>query len=226
VFWNGDVLGIDGDKPVVYYYLSHAFLKGEPVLQINYVFWYLERAGPNPPKIEHGKIDGLHIRISLNRKGEPYMLDAQNSCGCYHFFVPNEATLERVTAKKFQLDAWVTQMLPQVPSGERLGVRVMSGWHQVQRFIPTKVSADAVAYDLVPYDVLESLPRDDGTHASMFDDQGVGKGATRPKEEVMFFSVGLPAVGAMRQRGNHATALVGREYFDAPQLFERNFVFK
>ena len=38
--WKADALTVDGDKPAVYYYLSHARVKGEPVLQINYAFWY------------------------------------------------------------------------------------------------------------------------------------------------------------------------------------------
>ncbi len=28
---------VDPEKPTVYYYISHAFLKGKPILQVNYV---------------------------------------------------------------------------------------------------------------------------------------------------------------------------------------------
>ena len=40
------------------------------------------------------------------------------------------------------------------------------------------------------------------------------------------FSMGIPSVGSMRQRGNHPIALRGRVHFDDPYLFEQNFVFK
>ncbi len=56
----------------------------------------------------------------------------------------------------------VPQWLPRVASGERLGLRVNSGWHQVQRLIPAREATDPVPYELVPYDVLENLPNEDG----------------------------------------------------------------
>jgi len=49
---------IDPKKPSIYYYISYAFLKGDPILQINYVAWYSARAGKKPPKIEIGHLDG------------------------------------------------------------------------------------------------------------------------------------------------------------------------
>jgi hypothetical protein len=33
-------------------------------------------------------------------------------------------------------------------------------------------------------------------------------------------------VGSMRQRGHHAISLVGRDHFDDPELFEKNFIFR
>jgi hypothetical protein len=35
--------------------------------------------------------------------------------------------------------------------------------------------------------------------------------------------MGIPSPGAMRQWGHHATAFVGRRYFDDPHLFEKTF---
>ena len=69
ITWKGDELTVDGDKPAVYYYLSHARVKGEPVLQINYVFWYPARAGDRAPSIEHGRLDGLTLAPVLRTRG-------------------------------------------------------------------------------------------------------------------------------------------------------------
>lgn len=224
--WHGDRLEVSTNQPAVYYYLTHALLKGEPVVQINYAFWYPERRGEKAPRIEWGMIDGLTIRVSLDTTGKPFIVDIMNNCGCYHFYVPDEEALERIASKRFALDPFVPQYLPKFSPGERLGVRVVTGWHQVERLFSVPRTPQDTPYELLPYDQLEALPRENGRYESMFDRHGIGKGATRPKEEVLFFSMGIPWVGAMRQRGNHAVLLVGRAYFDDPLLFEKNFYFK
>jgi len=42
VAWDVGQLIIKSEKPSVYYYVSHAFLKGELIFQIVYVIWYIE----------------------------------------------------------------------------------------------------------------------------------------------------------------------------------------
>jgi hypothetical protein len=226
VVWQGDRLEVATARPAVYHYLSYALFKGEPVVQINYAFWYPERRGEKAPRIEWGRIDGLTIRVSLDPRGTPFMVDIMNSCGCYHFYVPAEEHLDRVASKRFALDPFVPQYLPPLRPDDRLGVRVVTGWHQVERVIRVPEGESVTPYELLPYDQLEGIPRADSRWESMFDHRGIGKGATRPKEEVLFFSMGIPWVGAMRQRGNHPVLLVGRAYFDDPLLFDKNFAFK
>lgn len=226
VVWDGDRLRIDGERPTVYYYMSHALLKGKPILQINYVIWYSKRAGERTPSIERGDADGMTARISLDAHGNPFMVDIMNNCGCYHLFSPIKERLDRLVSKDFRLDAFVPQWLPESTPGKRLGIRVNSGWHQVERLLAAQVPSDSIRYDLVPYDVLEALPREGGPSESMFDEKGIAKGSERSKEEILFFPMGIPSVGSMRQRGHHPIALTGRVHFDEPRLFERYFVFK
>jgi len=45
-------------------------------------------------------------------------------------------------------------------------------------------------------------------------------------EPYIFFSMGIPKIGYMRQRGHHAIKMVGREHFTNPYLFDRNFTFR
>jgi len=39
-------------------------------------------------------------------------------------------------------------------------------------------------------------------------------------ERFIFFSMGIPKIGSMRQRGHHAIELIGRAQFDDPDLFD------
>jgi len=226
ISWEKDRLAIDGQKPVVYCYTSHGFLKGETILQINYVIWYPERAGKRSPWIERGHLDGMTVRVSLDSRGRPFMVDVTNNCGCYHFFVPQKARLDRVISKTLGLDPFVPQWLPEFGPGKRLGIRVNSGYHQVERMLASDIPVNSIPYELVPYEVLGALPRDGDRTESMFDEDGIAKGSKRWKEDILFFSMGVPSVGSMRQRGNHPLVLVGRAHFDDPSLFEKNFVFK
>jgi hypothetical protein len=225
IVWKGDRVDIDPEKPTVYYYISHAFLKGEPILQINYVIWYSERAGERSPSIELGHLDGLTARVSLDAQGKVFMVDVVNDCGCYHFFAPDREQVDRILSRLLRFDAFVGQWLPAIPSGERLGIRINSGWHQVQRLISVRYLSDSIPYALMPYDVLEALPHEDGRTESIFNAKGIVKGSARV-ERFILFSMGVPSIGSMRQRGHHAIELIGKDHFDNPDLFDQNFLFR
>lgn len=225
IVWKEGRLEIDSERPTVYYYVSHAFLRDEPILQINYVIWYSERAGERSPRIERGHIDGLTARISLDGQGRIFMVDVVNDCGCYHFFAPQRERVDRILSKPFQFSPLVPQWLPEIPPGESLGIRINSGWHQVQRLLSLREPSDRIPYALVPYDLMESLSNGEARRASIFDARGIVKGSERV-ERFIFFSMGIPSVGSMRQRSHHAIELIGRAHFDDPFLFDENFVSK
>ncbi len=226
VVWEDNRLGIDFQQPTVYCYLSHARLKGHPVLQLNYVFWYAARNGENSPAIERGRLDGLTVRISLDPKGLPFMVDIMNNCGCYHFFVPDRQRVLGVISIDQQIDAFVPRWLPELFPAKRLVIRVISGWHQVNHLGTDEgLIAASLPYRLTPYDQLEMLPRPGGGSESIFSPRGIAKGSERI-EPLLLFSMGIPDIGAMRQRGHHAVKLLGRSHFDDPDLFEDNFEIK
>ena len=223
--WKGDCPDVDQSKPTVYYYFSNAFLKGQPILQINYVIWYSERAGQRAPSIERGHLDGLTLRVSLNEEGKPFMVDVVNDCGCYHFFAPEKQRVARMISKPLMFDPFVPEWLPDILRGQRLGVRLNSGWHQVQRLIAATDFPESIPYELMPYDVLEALPREEGRTEGIFNSKGIAKCSERI-ERFILFSMGIPRIGSMRQRGHHAIELIGRAQFDDPTLFDESFVFK
>jgi hypothetical protein len=223
--WKGNWPEVIPEEPTVYYYLSHALLKGEPVLQINYVLWYSERAGERSPRIERGHIDGLTVRITLDGLGKPFMVDVINNCGCYHLFAPDKERTDGIVSKAFQLDPFVPQSLPGISPGRSLGIRINSGWHQVQRLVAVEKTESSIPYQLLPYDLLEALPHEDGRTESIFDDKGIVKDSKRV-ERFILFSMGIPSIGSMRQRGHHAIELIGRVHFDDPRLFEKSFLWR
>lgn len=226
VSWSERGLDVQTNQPTVYTYLSHAFWRAEPVIQLNYVFWYPGRLGPNAPWLERGKLDGLTVRISLNHAGEAVMAEFMNNCGCYHFFVPRRETIERIRPQPWALDPFVPRFLPDLFPEKRLNLRVVSGWHQVDHIRAGRYpAAKSRTYQLVPYERLETLPRFDGSHASMFSPRGIAKTGYRI-EPVFFFPMGIHDVGIMRQRGHHAIKFAGRAHFDDPHLFDRNFEFR
>lgn len=225
VVWKGNYLDIDPERPTVYYYFSHAFLKEKPILQINYVIWYSDRTGETPPWIEKGRMDGITYRVSLDLQGKVFMADVISNCGCYHLFAPVKERVERVVSKPFKPDPFVPQWLPTIHSGNRLGIRVNSGWHRVERLLAVPEPLDPILYKLAPYDDLKALPNERGRTESIFDSKGIVKGSERA-ERFILFSMGIPKIGSMREQGHHAIGLIRRTHFDDPHLFDQYFDFK
>lgn len=225
VVWNGNKIGVSPDRPKLYFFFSHAFFKGEPILQINYTLWYPARNGPNAPRIEHGLLDGLTVRISLDPDGRPFMVDMMNNCGCYHFFIPRKDRVKRILPSPMAIDAFVPTWLPESFPEKRLSVRINSGWHQVNHVSAGVITEDLRSYELIPYDRLEALPQDEKGFESMFDAKGIAKNTGRI-EPLFLFPMGIPEVGSMRQRGHHAIKMIGRAHFDDPVLFDMHFIFE
>lgn len=56
----------------------------------------------------------------------------------------------------------------------------------------------------------------------MFNENGIVPGTERA-ERWLLWPMGIPNVGAMRQWGHHAIALLGRRHFDDPGLLDGLF---
>ena len=225
VIWRHNQVTVNSMNPTVYYYFSHARFQGSPILQINYVVWYSARNGPNSPWIERGPMDGITVRISLDPEGHPFMIDIMNNCGCYHFFVPDKSRVERILPTPLAIDAFVPRWMPASFPQNRLSLRANSGWHQVDNIDTINRPKNFLPYQLVLYDHLEMLPQENTSYESIFNARGIVKKTGRI-EPLIFFPMGVPDVGSMRQRGHHAIKLVGRAHFDDPDLFDDNFEFK
>lgn len=212
---------IDPERPLVYWYWDHLSRGAEPLLRLNYVTWYPRRTGGDTPWIERGDYDGLTVGVTLAADGRPLLVQTMNNCGCYHQFFPGDQ-LPPPRPFPFAPDPLVPQQLPEPGPGERLAVYITAGWHQVIRLAAQPAPPAAAGYDLADYSDLEQLPGPDGGRRSLFDSAGILPGSER-LEQLLFFSLGIPSVGSMRQRGHQPITLLGREHYDDPQLLERTF---
>lgn len=225
VIWSNNQVTINTDKPTVYYYVTHSFINNRPTIQLNYAIWYLARDGANAPWIEHGPLDGLTYRVTLDHDGQPIMADVMNSCGCYHLYFPNKEKLKKIVSFPLAFDPLVPAMLPKEFPEEKLSLRINSGWHQVQKIYTNQDPAETTPYQLLPYDILESLPKSKSVTESVFNDIGIMKNSTRI-EPLIFFPMGIYDIGYMRQRGHHATKMIGKAHFTDHDFLDTNFEFK
>jgi PIN domain nuclease of toxin-antitoxin system len=225
VEWRNNQVTVDPSEATVYYYLTRSFINQRPVFQVNYVFWYSERSGKKSPAYEKGPLDGITIRVSLNHNGEIVMVDAMNSCGCYHFYAPRKGMVKIKKPFSQSLYPFVVTWLPDNYPENHLMVRVNSGWHQIENLYAEKIPPGSATYKLESYDVLESLPRSGGRMESVFDSKGIMKNSWRI-EPYILFSMGIPRIGYMRQRSHHAIHIVGRTHFTDPDILDRYFVFR
>jgi hypothetical protein len=222
--WEGDRVSVNPEKPAVYYFAGHSLLRGIPLLQLNYVLWYSQRPKVHWIDIEAGRIHAMTIRLTLNRDGEPIMLDLIHNCGCYHFFYPSHKVFRKARTELLREDAFVPQWLPSYRPDQRIALRIGTKKHFAERvFYPEGKLPPSTRYKLVPYDRLESLPRDSGEKESVFTPEGILKGETQRPERFLLYPVGIKEIGSMRQRGHQATSLIGERYFDDPRLFEKFF---
>jgi hypothetical protein len=214
---------VDATDPVVYAQLAWTRYRGAVLLQLVYTLWFPERPPQGGFDMLAGKLDGITYRVTLAPDGEPLLYDAMHPCGCYHMFFPTPRA--RPIAPPDEQQEWMfsPQALPRVAEGERPVLRIATRTHYLERIRLERGADSVVRYALRGYDDLRSLQRTDGvSRASAFGPDGIIAGTERP-ERFLFWPMGIPSAGAMRQWGRHATAFVGRRHFDDADLLERRF---
>jgi hypothetical protein len=97
-------------------------------------------------------------------------------------------------------------------------------------FFPSPAARAKPQYAWRSYDSLRSLPTSASqalgkpTHRSVFGPDGFIAGTDRG-ERFIFWPMGIPRAGAMRQWSKHATAFVGHRHFDDATLMAQRFAF-
>ncbi len=220
-FFSSSVAQVDTEKPVVFTRLSHARFESKVLLQLNYIFWFPSRPKEDAVDILAGHLDGITWRVTLDSDGTPLIYDSMHNCGCYHLFLPTQKLRPRKVRQGFEEPLLLPQRLSQ--SSGRAVVRIASRTHYLQRvYYDQAPLAEGLVYGMEDYALLRSLPTSDGGRRSLFGEDGLVLGSERP-ERWLFWPMGVPSAGAMRQWGHHATAFVGRRHFDDPELITRYF---
>jgi hypothetical protein len=220
VWRNDSVPTVDTAQNVVYHYASYTHWQNVPLLQLNYVVWFSERPRSGRLDLLGGPLDGLMWRVTLNRDGKPLLYDTIHPCGCYHLFFPTSALRLRSETEHLLEPPLVTQSAPGVDSHQRMVVRIASASHYVQR-IYAAATEQGSRYALQSYAGLYRV-KDGNQRRSLFAADGLVPGTERG-ERWLLWPMGIPSPGAMRERGHHATAFVGRRHFDDADLLDRLF---
>ena len=210
-------------RPVVYRRLSHARYAGRALLQLNYMIWFPERPKSAGWGILAGRLDGVLWRVTLAPDGEPWVYDSIHLCGCYHLFFPTARAGIRPQPDSLDETAFAPQVLSRVAPGARIVLRLAAGTHYLQRVTPVAGPAGGgIEYIFADDDALRSVPLPEGGRRSVYRPDGIVPGTERG-ERYLFWPMGVPEPGAMRQWGRHATAFIGRRHFDDAGLMERYF---
>ncbi len=220
-FAAGGMPSVQATRPVAYRYLSLTHFAGAPRIQLNYVFWFSERPPSGSWDSLAGRLDGLHWRVTLDDVGQVLLYDSIHACGCYQQFFPSTRLALREEAKEFAEPPLVPQAAPPLLKDERIVLRLASGTHYLQRVYGASLSGQFISYAQEPYTNLYRIDGPEGK-VSLFADEGLVPGTARG-ERWYLWPMGVRSPGAMRERGRHATAFLGRRHFDDAYLLDSLF---
>ena len=212
--------------PSVYVKTSYIIFEGKPLLQLVYNIWFNERPTENFLNLYGGHLDGLIWRVTLNEKGQPLIYDTIHDCGCYLAYFPTEQLVFQPKEKGFWNEKlFVPILAPTLEKGNRIHLRIESNTHylvNVSTTSPKNISKQKnKLYAMQAYNQLRSIKKLNG-YESLFNNKGMVTGTER-NERFLFWPMGVPSAGQMRQWGHHATAFIGHRYFDGPLIISRNF---
>jgi hypothetical protein len=220
--WGGEAYPlVDRSRPVVYRRLAFTRYGGEVLPQLVYTAWFPERPRASAVDILAGKLDGVVFRVTLARDGSPLVYDSIHPCGCYHMFFPTTRVRELPSPRPDDEWAFAPAAAPAPMQGQRLVLHVQSGTHYLTG-IGIAAGDAQNRYAIEDDDLLRSLPLPGGGNRSIFGADGLVAGSERP-ERWLFWPMGVPSAGTMRQWGHNATAFLGRRHFDDADLIERRF---
>lgn len=236
-------VNVNPTTPIVYAYTHRAIINDREHLQLVYCWWFPEHPAMTSGDPEAGNIDGATVRITLDSRSQPAIVETIQNCGCHiRCFAradlearargeptdgsdPSANALEKPADQNPRLD--VSQLFDAADTDApwRPVFICRAGFHDV-----VAVKADPAAllrgkevlsrrtYDLRPYDVLENLPTSFGT-ASMFGPDGLVHNAGR-LEGWLLAPTGMRSAGQPRQRGTQLICWDALN-FDDPHLLEK-----
>lgn len=214
---------VDIRKPMVYQRLAYTRYGDRTLVQLVYTMWFGERPADKTFDILAGGLDGLVWRVTLAPDGEPLVFDTMHPCGCYHMFFPTPLAAALPAPDPRDEWAFIPATLPRLKDDERVRLRIATRSHYlIDVGVQSGAGNAARHYAVLDENDLRSLPLPGGGFRSIYGADALVQGTERG-ERFLFWPMGIPSAGAMRQWGNHATAFLGRRHFDDADLIERRF---
>jgi len=212
---------VDTSRPVVYRRLAYTRFNGEVLPQLVYTAWFPQRPAVSALDVLAGNLDGVVYRVTLGRDGVPLVYDTIHPCGCYHMFFP--AGRLRALPAPDPADEWafIPGTLPEAQPGQLVTLHVQARTHYLTG-ISIAAPAPSAPYALEDENQLRSLPLPEGGRRSLYSQDGLVAGSER-MERFLFWPMGVPSAGTMRQWGHHATAFLGVRHFDDAYLMQDRF---
>jgi hypothetical protein len=221
VWIDNETITIDTSQPTVFSYISYTRFNEQVLLQLNYTIWFPARPVTGWLDLLGGHLDGITWRVTLDDAGKPVFYDVMHNCGCYHMMFPR-ADYRLQGSDKYEEPLLVPVTAPTLNRDEHMVVSIDSGTHYISGIRPGTLSTGSLIYTFADYNNLRNLPVFSDGYRNMFNQLGLVPGTER-KERWVLWPMGIIEPGAMRQRGQHATAFVGKRHFDDPFLFQDNF---
>jgi hypothetical protein len=221
---------VDVNSPSTYARVAWTQIGDASALQLVYTFWFPARPAAHSLDLVAGRLDALVWRVTLDSEGRPLVYDSIHACGCFHMFFPTERVRERPGPHEHEGPLDESMFSPQVVHGpgpeERVIVFLGSGDHNIERVaVDLPKPAPGRPYSIFDENTLRGLPLPaaaGGGTRSVYGPDGLVPGSERA-ERFLYWPMGVPSAGQMRQWGHHATAFVGRRHFDDPRLIDRYF---
>jgi len=226
---------VDPTKPTIYTRLAYTSEGGRQLVQLIYTVWFTERPARSTFDIYAGRLDGVTIRLTLNERGQPAVVDSIHPCGCYHQFfhtvhakpLPKPGRLS--SSEEWRFMPTTELAIPVQTELTRLTVTMTSGEHYLHRvaFKPPVgrqgTTAKVIPAAVLPEGVLTSLALGSRQERrSLYGSDGIVPGTER-SERWLLWPMGIKSAGAMRQSGTQATAFVGRRHFDDGDIIDSRF---
>ncbi|MCL6416467.1 hypothetical protein MIB92_12460 [Aestuariirhabdus sp. Z084] len=220
--WLNDEPGVNPLEVVTYTHSSYTRWNNRWLLQLSYLVWFDQRPpASNWLDIYAGKLDGLYLRITLDERGQPLLLDSIHPCGCYYSVLPLQTSLQLKTEASIGEPPLLLKPA-QYQSGQRLRVSISSQDHMLIGADWGRKEADANRYQLQSSDELRRLPWGAGSQNLFSSPKGLVSGTQRA-EKILLWPSGIESPGAMRQWGHHAIAFSSERHFDDPDLLQQIF---
>ena len=214
--------GVDPSQPTVYQRLAYTRYANRVLPQLVYTLWFAARPGSSALDPLAGALDGIIFRVTLGADGLPLVYDSIHPCGCYHMFFPTARVRAEPPPRPLEEWAFSPATAPELRPGERVRVYIASGTHYLSGIAAASPAAPASGYRFADERALLALPLPGGGTRSLYGPEGLVAGTERA-ERFLFWPMGVPSAGTMREWGLHDTAFVGERHFDDPDLIERRF---